>query len=150
MLGDTAVAVNPKDERYKVFVGKKVLLPIAEREIPIIAEEDTDMEVGTGAVKVTPAHSPVDFEIGKKHNLDIMNVINEEGKMVGDIPERFKGMNTVECSKALCKELDEQGLLIKIENIKHEVAVCERCRTPIEPIISNQWYLDVSSLAKKL
>ena len=149
MLGDTAVAVNPQDERYKVFVGKKVLLPIVEREIPVIADEETDMETGTGAVKVTPAHSPVDFEIGKKHNLEIVNVINEEGKMVGDIPERFKGMKTVECSKALCKELDEKGLLVKIENIKHEVAVCERCRTPIEPIISNQWYLDVSSLAKK-
>jgi valyl-tRNA synthetase len=107
------------------------------------------MEVGTGAVKVTPAHSPVDFEIAKRHDLEIMNVINGEGKMVGDIPERFKGMNTVECSKALCEELDKKGLLVKIEDIKHEVAVCERCRTPIEPIISNQWYLDVSSLAKE-
>lgn len=149
MLGDTAVVVNPKDKRYKVFVGKKVLLPIAEREIPVIADDETDMDVGTGAVKVTPAHSPADFEIAKRHDLEIMNVINEEGKMVGDIPERFKGMETVECSKALCKELDEKGLLVKIENIKHEVAVCERCRTPIEPIMSNQWYLDVSSLAKE-
>lgn len=149
MLGDTAVVVNPKDKRYKPFVGKKVLLPIAEREIPVIADDETDMEMGTGAVKVTPAHSPADFEIAKRHNLEIMNVINEEGKMVGDIPERFKGMETVECSKALCKELDEKGLLVKIEDIKHEVAVCERCRTPIEPIMSNQWYLDVSSLAKE-
>jgi valyl-tRNA synthetase len=149
MLGDTAVVVNPKDKRYKAFVGKKVLLPIAEREISVIADEDTDMEMGTGAVKVTPAHSSVDFEIGKKHGLEVVNVINEEGKMEGDIPERFKGMETVECSKALSKELEKQGLLIKIENIRHEVTVCERCRTPIEPIISNQWYLDVSSLAKK-
>jgi valyl-tRNA synthetase len=149
MLGDTAVVVNPKDKRYKEFVGKKVLLPIAEREIPVIVDEDTDMETGTGAVKVTPAHSSVDFEIGKKHDLEIVNVINEEGKMEGDIPERFKGMGTVDCSKALCKELEEQGLLTKIENIKHEVTVCERCRTSIEPIISNQWYLDISSLAKE-
>lgn len=149
MLGDTAIAVNPKDERYKPFIGKKVLLPIAEREIPVIADDETDMEVGTGAVKVTPAHSPVDFEIGKRHSLEIINVINEEGKMEGEIPERFKGMETVECSKALCGELDEQGLLVKIENIKHEVTVCERCRSAIEPIISNQWYLDVSSLAKR-
>jgi valyl-tRNA synthetase len=149
MLGDTAVVVNPKDKRYKEFAGKKVLLPIAEREIPVIADEDTDMELGTGAVKVTPAHSPFDFELGKKHDLEIINVINQEGKMEGDIPKRFKGMETVECSKALCKELDEQGLLIKTENIKHEVTVCERCRTAIEPIISNQWYLDVSHLAKK-
>jgi valyl-tRNA synthetase len=149
MLGDTAVAVNPKDDRYRAYVGKKVLLPIANREIPIIADEDVDMEKGTGAVKVTPAHSPADFDLGKKHNLEIVNVINEEGKMTGDIPERFKGMRTVECSKAICKELEEQGLLEKIENIKHEVMVCERCRTPIEPIISNQWYIDVSDLAKK-
>ncbi len=149
MLGDTAVAVNPEDERYKEFIGKKVLLPVANREIPVIADSDVDMELGTGAVKVTPAHSPIDFELGKKHNLEIINVINEDGKMTGNIPERFKGMETVECSKALCRELEEQGLLTKIENIKHEVTVCERCRTAIEPIISNQWYLNVEDLAKK-
>jgi len=149
MLGDTAVAVNPNDDRYKEFIGKKVLLPIANREIPIIAEEETDIETGTGALKVTPAHSPIDFEIGKKHDLPIVNVIEEDGKMTGDIPERFKGMGTIDCSKALVKELDEMGLLVKIENIKHEVAICERCKTAIEPIISNQWYVNVESLAKK-
>ena len=149
MLGDTAVAVSPSDERYKEFIGKKVLLPIAEREIPIIADEETDIDLGTGAVKVTPAHSPVDFEICKRHNLEIINVIDENAKMTGPIPERFKGMGTLDCSKALVKELDDQGLLTKIENIKHEVAICERCKTPIEPIISNQWYLNVESLAKK-
>ncbi|MDY0097456.1 MAG: class I tRNA ligase family protein, partial [Candidatus Dojkabacteria bacterium] len=149
MLGDTAVAVNPKDERYAQFIGKKVLLPIANREITIIADEDVDMELGTGAVKVTPAHSPIDFEIGKKHDLEVRNVINGEAKMEGDIPERFIGMDTLECSKALCNELDELGLLTDIQNIKHDVAVCERCRTPIEPIISNQWYVDVKPLAKK-
>jgi valyl-tRNA synthetase len=149
MLGDTAIAVNPADDRYKEYIGKQVLLPIANREIPVIADEDVDMQKGTGAVKVTPAHSPVDFDLGQKHDLEMLNVINEEGKMTGEIPERFKGMETVECSKALCAELDEQGLLEKIENIKHEVAVCERCRTPIEPVISDQWYIDVSDLAKK-
>jgi len=149
MLGDSAVAVNPKDERYREFIGKKVLLPIANREIEIIADDQTDMEMGTGAVKVTPAHSPVDFEMGKRHALEIINVINEEGKMTGDIPERFKEMSTIDCSKALVKELDEMGLLVKIENIKHDVTICERCKTPIEPIISNQWYLDVESLANE-
>ena len=149
MLGDTAVAVNPGDQRYKEFVGKKVLLPIANREIPVIADEEIDMELGTGALKVTPAHSPIDFEMGKRHDLEVRNVINEEGKMEGDIPERFLEMEAVECSKALCKELEEQGLLEKIENIKHDVAVCERCRTVIEPIISNQWYVNVEELAGK-
>lgn len=149
MLGDTAVAVNPNDERYKEFIGKKILLPIANREIPVIADEEIDMELGTGALKVTPAHSPIDFEMGKRHGLEVRNVINEEGKMEGDIPERFLGMETVECSKSLCKELEEQGLLEKIENIKHDVAVCERCRTVIEPIISNQWYVNVKDLANE-
>lgn len=149
MLGDTAVAVNPKDERYSKYIGKKLLLPIANREIPVIGDEDVDMEFGTGAVKVTPAHSPVDFEIGKKHGLEIENVIDYEGKMTGNIPEKFKGMTTVECSKALCEELEDLGLLEKIENIKHEVSICERCKTPIEPIISNQWYLNVETLAQK-
>ncbi|MDD3474940.1 MAG: valine--tRNA ligase [Candidatus Dojkabacteria bacterium] len=149
MLGDTAVAVNPNDERYKEYIGKKLMLPIANREIPIIADEEVDMEKGTGAVKVTPAHSPVDFDLGQKHELEVINVIDEEGKMTGEIPERFIGLETVECSKKLCAELDELGLLEKIENIKHEVAVCERCRTAIEPIISNQWYVDVSGLAQR-
>lgn len=149
MLGDSAVAVNPEDKRYKEFVGKKVLLPIADREISIIEDKDIDIELGTGALKVTPAHSPADFEIGKKHNLEIINVIDENGKMTGNIPERFIGMGTVECSKELVKELDEKGLIVKIENIIHEVNVCERCRTPIEPIISNQWYVDVAPLASK-
>lgn len=149
MLGDTAVAVNPDDERYSKYVGSDVVIPVADRKIPIIADEDVDMEVGTGALKVTPAHSPIDFDLGKKHKLEIVNVINEEGFMEGDIPERFKGLGTIDCSKKLVKELDEMGLLEKIENIKHEVTVCERCRSAIEPIISNQWYIDVEPLAKR-
>ncbi len=149
MLADTAVAVHPDDERYKEFVGKKLLLPFVEREIPVIADEAIDIEVGTGALKVTPAHSPIDFEIGEKHGLEIVNVIDENGKMSGPIPERFIGMGTIECSKALVQELDEMGLLDRIENIKHDVAVCERCQTAIEPIISNQWFVNVKPLAEK-
>ncbi len=149
MLGDTAVAVNPKDERYVKYVGKKVLLPIQNKEIPVISDESVDMEMGTGAVKVTPAHSPIDFDLGKKHNLEIVNVIDEDGKMTGDIPDKYKGLDTISCSKQLCEDLDKLGLLEEIQNIKHEVAVCERCNTPVEPIISNQWYLDVKDLAKK-
>ncbi|HVX92565.1 MAG TPA: valine--tRNA ligase [Candidatus Dojkabacteria bacterium] len=148
MLGDTAVAVNPKDERYKEFVGKKVMLPIANREIPIITDRKIDIETGTGALKVTPAHSPIDFEIAKRNKLEAINVINEDGKMSGDIPERFLGMDTVDCSKALVAELKDLGLLVKIENIKHSVTVCERCKTPIQPIISHQWFLNVEPFAK--
>ena len=149
MLGDSAVAVNPKDERYKKYVGKKVLLPIQNKEIPVIADESVDMEVGTGAVKVTPAHSPVDFDLGKKHGLEIVNVIDENGKMTGDIPEKYKGMDTITCSKQLCEDLDKLGLLEDIQNIKHDVAICERCGTPVEPIISNQWFVNVDNLAEK-
>lgn len=149
MLADTAVAVNPDDKRYKEFIGKMLRLPIAEREIPLITDEEIAIDVGTGALKVTPAHSGIDFEIGKRHDLPVINVIDETGKMSGAIPERFKGLGTIECSKAIVKELDELGLLDKIENIKHEVSVCERCGTPIEPIISNQWFVNVKPLAQK-
>ncbi len=149
MLGDSAVAVNPKDERYKKYIGKKVLLPIQNKEIPVIADESVDMEVGTGAVKVTPAHSPVDFDLGKKHGLEIVNVIDENGKMTGDIPEKYKGMDTVTCSKQLCEDLDKLDLLEDIQNIKHDVAICERCGTPVEPIISEQWFVNVDNLAEK-
>lgn len=148
MLGDSAVAVNPDDPRYKEFIGKKVVVPFVDREIPIIADEEVSIEDGAGALKVTPAHSPIDFEIGKKHNLEIINVIDEEGKMTGPIPEEFIGMDTIECSKALVGKLDEMGLLIKIENIKHDVSVCERCDTPIQPIISFQWFVDTKEMAK--
>ncbi|MCC7289737.1 valine--tRNA ligase [bacterium] len=150
MLADTAVAVNPKDKRYKKFVGKKVMLPFMDKALPIIADDHIDIETGTGALKVTPAHSPIDYEIGLRHKLDVVNVINEEGKMTGPIPERFKGMGTIECSKTIVKELDGMGLLVKIENIKHEVAVCERCKTPIEPIISKQWFVDMKPLAREI
>lgn len=148
MLADTAVAVHSEDKRYQAFVGKKVIVPFVERAVPIITDDEIDPELGAGALKVTPAHSPIDFEMGERHGLEVVNVIDETGKMTGAIPERFIGMGTIECSKALVKELDEMGLLVKIENIKHEVAVCERCGTPIEPMISNQWFVDVKPLAQ--
>jgi valyl-tRNA synthetase len=149
MLGDSAVGVNPRDKRYEEFIGKKVILPVANREIPIVGAVEVDMETGTGALKITPAHSPVDFELGKKYDLEIINVINEKGEMSGEIPERFIGMGTTDCSKSICKELSDLGVLVKIENIKHDVAVCERCKTPVEPIMSNQWYVNAQPLAKE-
>ncbi len=150
MLGDTAVAVHPEDPRYAKFVGKKVVLPFMDKEIEIIADDEIDPNYGTGALKVTPAHSSTDFKIGKRHDLEVVNVIDEEGKMCPPAPEDYVGMETVECSKALCAALKEQGLLLGIENIKHEVTVCERCATPIEPIISKQWFVDVKPLAEEV
>ncbi len=149
MLGDTAVAVHPNDKRYKKFIGEKVLIPIANREIPIIADESIDMELGGGALKVTPAHSPIDFEIGLKHNLEVINVIDEKGLMEGPIPEKYVGMETIDCSKELVKDLDKLGFLEKIEKIDHEVVVCERCDTAIQPLVSYQWFVDTKPLAKK-
>jgi len=149
MLGDTAVAVNPADSRYKRLIGHKVILPFMEKEIPIIAEKDVDMELGTGALKVTPAHSPIDFEIGKRHNLDIVNVIGPDATMTSPAPKEYIGMGTVECSKALVAKLDKKGLLVSIERIKHEVVICERCHTNIEPIISHQWFINTKPLAEK-
>ncbi len=150
MLGDTAVAVHPEDKRYKKYIGKKVIIPIANREIPVIADDSVDMKLGAGALKVTPAHSPVDFEIGKKHNLKTINVINEEGKMTGPIPHKYIGLETIACSKQLVQDLEEGGFLEKFEKIKHEVAICERCDTAIQPIISNQWFVDTKPLAKEV
>lgn len=149
MLGDTAIAVHPEDPKYKPFVGKKVLIPIVNREIPIIADEEVDMEFGTAAVKVTPAHSPVDFEIAKRHDLPVINVINELGKITDPAPKQYIGMGTVECSKALINDLEELGLLVEVKNHKHEIVQCERCDTPIQHIVSYQWFVNVAPLAKK-
>jgi valyl-tRNA synthetase len=149
MLGDTAVAVNPSDERYKKFVGKKIRLPIVGREIPVIVEETVEKDLGTGALKVTPGHSPVDFEIGQKHGLEIVNVIDEKGFMMGEIPEKYIGMETVECSKELVKDLEEDGLLIRIDRIKHEVTACERCDTVVQPVAAYQWFVNTQDLARQ-
>lgn len=149
MLGDTAVAVHPEDRRYKKYVGKEVELPLTGRNIPVIADEAVDMEVGTAVLKVTPAHSAVDFKIGEKHGLDIVNVINEEGKMTENAPEKYQGMTVKEAREAVMEDLKEQGLLGEVENITHEVIVCERCGHDIEQIISKQWFINVKGLAEK-
>lgn len=147
MLGDTAVAVNPKDERYKKLVGKKLMLPVIGREIEIIADDFVDPGFATGMVKVTPAHDPNDFEIGRRHNLEFVKVIDGEGKMTNQAGE-FRGQDRFECRKKLVNKLKKEGLLEKIEDYTYSVGECYRCQTVIEPLISMQWFVKMESLAK--
>ncbi|MBP3323920.1 MAG: valine--tRNA ligase [Clostridia bacterium] len=147
MLGDTAVAVHPDDERYKALVGKTVTLPIVNREIPIVADNYVEMEFGTGVVKITPAHDPNDFEVGLRHNLPVINVMDESA-VINENGGKFCGMPTAEARKAIVKELDELGFLIKIEPIKHNVGTCYRCGTVVEPRVSTQWFVKMEPLAK--
>ena len=149
MLGDSAVAVNPKDERYKKFVGKKVILPIQNREIPIIADDAVDMGFGTGAVKVTPSHDASDFEIHERHNLPIYKVIDEKGRMADEAGADFKGMKVLECRAAVVKKLEKLGLIEKTEKFTHNISKCYRCGTVIEPLISKQWFVKMKTLAQK-
>jgi len=148
MLGDTAVAVHPGDERYSELVGKTLVLPIIEREIPIIEDEAVDPEFGTGAVKVTPAHDPDDFKIGKRHNLDTIVVIDDKGKMTEKAGDEFKGLDRYEARELVVKKLKEKELLIRIEDYKHSVGHCHRCGTIIEPHLSWQWFVKTEDLAK--
>jgi valyl-tRNA synthetase len=148
MLGDTAVMVNPNDERYKDFVGKKVILPLQEREIPVIADEMVDINFGTGVVKVTPAHDPNDFIIGKKYNLEFVKVIDEDGKIISPAKEKYVGLDRFIARKKILEDLTALGLLAKVENYKVPVGVCARCETIIEPLISKQWFLKMKELAK--
>ncbi len=145
MLGDTAVAVNPKDDRYSDLVGKKVLLPIINREIPIIADEYVDMEFGTGVVKITPAHDPNDFEVGKRHNLEEINILNDDAT-INENGGKYQGMERYEARKAIVKELDEMGLLVRIEDYSHNVGTHDRCKTTIEPMIKKQWFVKMDEL----
>ena len=147
MLGDTAVAVNPNDKRYTKLVGKNVILPIVNKPIPIIADDYVEMDFGTGMVKITPAHDPNDFEIGVRHNLEIVKVIDEEGKM-NENAGKFCGMTREEARDAVVEELKKLGNLVKIEDYSHNVGHCERCKTIIEPLISSQWFVKMSELAK--
>src|SRR3989338_3957739 len=140
MLGDVAVAVNPKDKRYKNLIGKKILLPLQNREIPIIADDKIDMIFGTGAVKVTPAHDLLDAEIGERHKLEPIDIIDERGRMTA-AGEKFKGLKVAEAREKVVRELEEAGLLEKIEDYKHNVAICYRSGTVLEPLRSNQWFL---------
>ena len=147
MLGDTAVAVHPDDERYKSFVGKNVILPIVNKEIPIIADEYVEQDFGTGVVKITPAHDPNDFEVGRRHDLPIINVMTDDGHM-NENAGRFEGMDRYECRKAIVKELEEGGFLVKVEPMKHNVGSCYRCHTTVEPRVSLQWFVKMEPLAK--
>ncbi|HOJ92778.1 MAG TPA: valine--tRNA ligase [Dictyoglomaceae bacterium] len=147
MLGDTAVAVNPSDERYKNLIGKKVLLPLMGRVIPIIADEIVDPNFGTGALKVTPAHDEDDFELGKRHNLEFISVIDENGIMNANAGN-YKGLDVFECRKKIEEDLEKGSFLIKKETYIHDLATCDRCGTPIEPMISKQWFMRMDELAK--
>ncbi len=147
MLGDTAVAVHPDDERYKSLVGKKLILPLVNKEIPLIADEYVEMDFGTGVVKITPAHDPNDFEVGLRHNLEVINVMTDDGHMTDDCG-KYAGMDLYECRKAIVKDLEEGGYLVKVEPMKHNVGSCYRCHTTVEPRVSKQWFVKMEPLAK--
>ena len=147
LFGDTAVAVNPDDERYAGLVGKFVKLPLTDKTIPIITDEHADPEYGTGAVKITPAHDFDDFEVGERHNLPRVQVISEEGRMV-NVPEEYDGLTTEECRKKVLRDLKAQGLLVGEKKIVHSVAHCYKCGTVLEPMLKEQWFIDVEKLAK--
>ncbi len=147
MFGDTGVAVHPEDERYTDLVGKTLILPIVNRRIPLFADEYVDKSFGTGAVKVTPAHDPNDFEMGQRHNLEQIKVINNDGTM-GEDAGKYQGMDRYECRKALVKELEELGVLVSVEEHEHAVGHCSRCHSTVEPMVSKQWFVKMESLAK--
>ena len=147
LLGDTAVAVNPNDERYKDMVGKTLILPIVHREIPVIADDYVDIEFGTGVVKITPAHDPNDFEVGLRHNLEVINVLTPDAKIVDDYP-KYAGMDRYEARKAIVEELQAEGALVEIEDYSHNVGTCYRCGTTVEPRVSKQWFVKMEPLAK--
>ena len=147
MLGDTALAVNPNDERYKDLVGKTVILPLVNKEIPIIADEYVDMEFGTGVVKITPAHDPNDFEVGQRHSLPIIKVLNDDGTM-NNTAGKYAGMDRYEARKAIVEDLKKEGLLIKVEPHTHNVGHCYRCHSTVEPMVSTQWFVKMKPLAE--
>ena len=147
MLGDTAVAVHPDDERYKALVGKTVILPLVNKEIPIIADTYVEQDFGTGVVKITPAHDPNDFEVGLRHKLPVINIM-DDGGVINENGGKYAGMPALEARKQIVKDLDEGGYLIKIEPIKHNVGTCYRCGTVVEPRVSTQWFVRMEPLAK--
>ncbi len=147
MLGDTAVAVHPEDERYKHLVGKMVKLPFVEREIPILADSYVDQEFGTGVVKITPAHDPNDFQVGQRHNLPLINIMNDDAT-INENGGKFAGMDRYEARAQIVKELDEMGLLVKIEDHVHNVGTHDRCKTTVEPLVKQQWFVKMDELIK--
>ena len=148
MMGDTGVAVNPEDEKFKHLIGKKCILPIMNREIPIVGDEYCEIGFGTGAVKMTPAHDPNDFEVGLRHNLEVIRVIADDGT-INENGGPYNGMDRYECRKAIVKDLEEQGYLIKTEPYSHNVGTCYRCHNDVEPLISAQWFVKMEPLAKE-
>ncbi len=148
MLGDTAVAVNPSDERYKKLKGKNVILPITDKPIPVIEDDYVDMEFGTGVVKITPAHDPNDFEVGKRHDLPMPVIMDASGKLNNKVPERYQGLTMLDARKKIIAELEEKGLLIEVENHKHAVGHHDKCKTTIEPLLSKQWFMRMDELVK--
>ncbi|HEX2938652.1 MAG TPA: valine--tRNA ligase, partial [Ruminiclostridium sp.] len=147
LLGDTAVAVHPEDERYKALIGKNVILPIVGREIPIIADEYVERDFGTGVVKITPAHDPNDFEVGLRHNLPIINVMNEDAT-INENGGRFEGLDRYEARRVIVAELEKGGFLVKTEPLKHNVGSCYRCHSIVEPRVSRQWFVKMQPLAE--
>lgn len=147
MLGDTAVAVNPSDDRYKDLVGKNVILPLLNKPIPIVADEYVEMDFGTGVVKITPAHDPNDFEVGLRHGLEVIKVIGDDGVM-NELAGKYAGLTREECRTKIVEDLKASGNLVKIEDYTHSVGHCERCKTIIEPLISSQWFVKMEELAK--
>ena len=147
LLGDTAVAVNPEDERYKDVIGKTVILPIVHREIPVVADDYVEMDFGTGVVKITPAHDPNDFEVGLRHNLPVINVMTDDAHITDDYPA-YAGMDRFEARKAIVKDLEAEGALVKIEDYSHNVGTCYRCHTTVEPRVSKQWFVKMKPLAE--
>ncbi len=147
MLGDTAVAVHPDDERYKHLIGKTVVLPLVNREIPIVADSYVEMDFGTGVVKITPAHDPNDFEVGLRHDLPVINVMTDDAK-INELGGKYSGMDRYEARKAIVADLDAEGFLVKVEPIKHNVGSCYRCNSVVEPRISKQWFVKMEPLAK--
>ncbi len=148
MLGDSGVCVNPNDERYKAIVGKNVILPLLNKPIPVVADDYAEMEFGTGCVKMTPAHDPNDFEVGLRHNLEVIRVLDDEGK-VNSLGGKYEGMDRYEARKAIVADLEEQGYLVKVEDYAHNVGTCYRCHNDVEPIISAQWFVKMKPLAEK-
>ena len=148
-FGDTAVAVNPNDERYKAIVGKMLKLPITGKEIPIIADDYVDMEFGTGMVKITPAHDPNDWEVGKRHNLEVINLLTPDGKMNENVPEKYQGLKPEEARKLVIEDLTEAGLFKEEEKMVHSVGKCYRCKTVVEPYLSSQWFVKMKPMADK-
>ncbi len=146
LLGDTAVAVNPNDDRYRHLVGKTVILPLVHREIPIVADDYVEMDFGTGVVKITPAHDPNDFEVGLRHQLPVINVMTDDAKITEDYP-KYAGMDRYEARKAIVADLEEEGALVRVEDYTHNVGTCYRCSTTVEPRVSKQWFVKMKPLA---